>query len=106
MFLTTQPVKLGLIPAHRGFFSAELAASARRQTIVAMQSAGIEVVVPGEALTNLGCVENRKDAHACAELFRRENVQGIVVGAMNFGDEQAVALTIKQSRLDVPILLF
>ena len=40
------------------------------------------------------------------ELFRRNNVQGIVIGAVNFGDEQAVAWTVRQARLDVPVLIF
>ena len=40
------PVTLGFIPANRGFFSAELAAKMRQQTIDAMQKLGVKVVAP------------------------------------------------------------
>jgi L-fucose isomerase-like protein len=97
---------LGLIPANRAPFSDELAAKMRDQALRAMQAGGFQVVVPGPQDTKVGCVENLQEADRCAELFRRHNVQGIVVGAMNFGDEQAVAWTIRQARLDVPVLIF
>ena len=54
--------------------------------------------------TNCGCVEN--EAELCAELFRRRQVQGIVVGAVNFGDEQSAATVVRQAQLDVPVLIF
>ena len=41
-----------------------------------------------------------------AELFRQNKVQGIVVGAVNFGEEQSVAWTVRQAGLDVPVLIF
>jgi len=99
-------IKLGFIPANRGFFSAELAAKMRRQAIDAMNRLGVEVIVPGPEQTKVGCVENRQEAELCAELFRRAGVQGIVIGAVNFGDEQAAAWTVRKARLDVPVLIF
>lgn len=106
MTTNSATLKLGFIPAHRGFFSAELAAKARGQIIEAIQSLGIEVIVPNEHQTKNGCVENRLDAELCADLFRREEVHGIIIGAVNFGDEQAAAWTVKKARLDVPIFIF
>ena len=99
-------ITLGFIPANRGFFSAELAASMRQQTIDAMQKLGIKVVAPSAEQTKVGCVENRKEAEICADLFRRNNVQGIVIGAVNFGDEQAAAWTVRKAGLGVPVLIF
>ncbi|MHC4403480.1 MAG: L-fucose/L-arabinose isomerase family protein [Planctomycetota bacterium] len=99
-------VTLGFIPANRGFFSAELAAKMRGQAVDAMKGLGIDVVVPDADQTKVGCVENRQEAELCAELFRRNDVQGIVIGAVNFGDEQAAAWTVRQAKLDVPILIF
>jgi L-fucose isomerase-like protein len=99
-------IKLGFIPANRGFFSSELAAKMRGQAITAMRAAGVEVVVPGEKDTAVGCVSTRQEAEFAAELFRRENVWGIVVGAVNFGEEQGVAWCVRKAGLDVPILLF
>ena len=99
-------IKLGFIPANRGFFSSELAAKMRGQAIEAMEAAGIDVVVPGESDTNVGCVEGRAEAALAAELFRSERVQGIVVGAVNFGEEQSVAECVRRAGLVVPILIF
>jgi len=98
-------VTIGFLPANRGFFSAELAAKMRRETIDAMSRLGVEVVVPGTDQTKVGCVENRQEAEICADLFRRRNVQGIVISAVNFGDEQAAAYCVRQAKLDVPVLL-
>jgi L-fucose isomerase-like protein len=106
MSLPPKRVTLGFIPAHRAFFSVELAAKMRQQTIETMKNLGVEVVVPDAGQTKAGCVENRREAELCAELFRRHDVQGIVVGAVNFGDEQAVAWTVRQTRRDLPVLIF
>jgi L-fucose isomerase-like protein len=106
--MSFQPHKiaLGFVPANRGFFSAELAAKMRQQTIDAIRRLGLDVVVPSPEQTKVGCVENRQEAELCAELFRQQRVAGIVIGAVNFGDEQAAAWTVRQARLDVPVLIF
>lgn len=106
MPVSSGKMRIGFIPAHRGFFSAELAASMRAETIQALERQGVEVVVPSPEQTKVGCVENRREAELCAELFRQQRVQGIVVGAVNFGDEQSVAWTIRLAQLDAPILIF
>ncbi len=106
MSIANQKTTIGFIPANRGFFSSELAAKMRRETIAAMERAGIEVVVPGEDQTEVGCVQSLAEAETCAKLFQEAGVQGIVVGAVNFGDEQSVALTIRKANLDVPVLIF
>lgn len=99
-------ITLGFVPANRGSFSDELAAKMRNLAVEVMQKQGIEVVVPSPEQTKVGCVENRREAEVCAELFRRANVQGIVIGAVNFGEEQSVAWVVRQARLDVPVLIF
>lgn len=99
-------IAIGFIPANRGFFSSELAAKMRGQAVEAMEKLGIEVVVPTAEDTEVGCVQSRSEAETCAELFRRRNVQGILVGAVNFGEEQAVAWTVRKAALDVPVMIF
>ncbi|HPP51422.1 MAG TPA: hypothetical protein PK777_00620 [Thermoguttaceae bacterium] len=106
MPVSSGKMRIGFIPAHRGFFSPQLAASMRAETIQALERQGVEVVVPTPDQTKVGCVENRREAELCAELFRQHRVQGIVVGAVNFGDEQSVAWTIRLAQLDAPILIF
>lgn len=100
------PTKLGFVPANRGFFSSELAAKMRGQAIDAMQKLGVEVVVPSDAQTKVGCVKDRQEAEVAAKLFRDADVDGIVIGAVNFGDEQSAAWVVRQARLDVPVLIF
>ena len=41
-------VKIGFIPANRGFFSNALAAEMRAKTIEALEKQGIEVIVPND----------------------------------------------------------
>ena len=106
MPFTQNKITLGFIPANRGFFPAELASKMRAETIAAMEKLGVEVIVPSEEQTKIGCVENRSEAELCAELLRHKDVKGIVIGAVNFGDEQAAAWTVRQARLDVPVLIF
>ena len=56
MPLQTHPTTIGFVPANRGFFSSELAAKMRQQTIDAMTRLGINVVVPSPEQTKAGCV--------------------------------------------------
>ena len=105
MSIDIHAVKLGLVPARRGFFSDDLAAKMRKQTIEAMKKLGIKLVVPSEDETCIGCIETIAEADFCADLFRRNDVQGIVINAVNFGDEQAAAWVVRKSRLDVPVLV-
>jgi len=97
---------LGFIPANRGFFSSELAEKMRDEAVAAMEKLGIEVIVPGKDQTKVGCVQSLSEAEICAELFREHKVEGIVVGAVNFGEEQSVAWAIRKAALDVPVLIF
>jgi L-fucose isomerase-like protein len=106
MGIPLKETTIGFLPAHRGFFSAELAAKVRGETIEAMQKQGIRVVVPSEQQTRFGCVQSLQEAETCAELFRQERVQGILVGAGNFGEEQAVAWTVRKANLNVPVMIF
>ena len=99
-------IKIGFIPAHRGFFDAKLASQMRREIIDTLKLLGVTLVVPNEAQTKMGCVETLQDAEACAELFRKEKVDGILIAAVSFGSEQGVAWTIKKTGLDVPIMIF
>jgi len=106
MAVRQEPITLGFIPANRGFFSIELAAKMRQSTLDVMARLGIEAVSPTPEQTKAGCVENREEAQICAELFREAGVQGIVIGAVNFGDEQAAAAAVREAGLGVPVLIF
>ena len=57
--------------------------------------------------TNNGGVESLEEAHKCADLFKRhqDEIDGILVTLPNFGDERAIANTLRWAELNVPILL-
>ncbi len=103
--MLAKKVKIGFIPANRGFFSDKLAAEMRSKTIGVLKEAGVGVVVPSSKDTKVGCVESLEEALKVGRLFRDEKVDGILVSAVNFGDEQGVALAIKESGLHVPVLI-
>jgi L-fucose isomerase-like protein len=102
----TSKVKLGFVPANRRYFSTEMAAKARRETLVVLASLGIEAVVPDESMTEAGCVKNRDEGRRCGELLRKAGVDGIIVGAVNFGDEQGCATAVQDCGGNVPVLLY
>ena len=64
------------------------------------------IVLPPEE-TPYGAVETLAEARKCAALFRahRDEIDGILVSLPNFGDERGVADTIRESGLDVPVLI-
>ena len=102
----SMPVKIGFVPARRGFFSVELTGKMRQATIDVFQKLGVEVVFPSMEQTSAGCVHDVDEAEICAKLFRDADVQGIVIGCMNFGDEHSLAWVVKKARLDVPVFIF
>lgn len=105
MNLKQAPLRLGFVAARRDFFSAALAVKMRDATVKVMEAMGLEVVTPTHEQTKHGCVGDLAEAEICGDLFRRHDVQGIVINAVNFGDEQAVARVLQEARLDVPVLI-
>ncbi|MCJ7543702.1 MAG: fucose isomerase [Phycisphaerae bacterium] len=103
--MLAKKVKIGFIPANRGFFSDTLAAKMRGQTLKVLEDIGATVVVPSPKDTKVGCVESLEEARNVGRMFREQQVDGIVISAVNFGDEQGAALTIKESGLKVPVLI-
>jgi L-fucose isomerase-like protein len=101
------PVTLGLIIGSRQFFNGALALGARRELLTQLQRLGIGTrILPVEATRN-GAVETREEAAACARLFseHRASIDGILVVLPNFGDEIAIAETIRQAALNVPVMV-
>jgi len=103
----SRPVTLGLIVGNRGFFPDHLARSGRDEMIAILQQAGVQVVVLGPEETKYGAVETYDEAVRCAALFAstREVIDGVIVTLPNFGDERAVADTLRLSGLRVPVLV-
>jgi len=98
---------MGVIVGNRGFFPDHLAKSGREEMIQALQKAGMDAVVLGPEQSKHGAVETYEEAKRCAELFKSKAaaLDGVIVTLPNFGDERAIADTLRLAHLDVPILI-
>ncbi len=98
---------LGVIIGNRGFFPTHLCVSGRATILKVLEEEGFDVVILPETARQAGSVESLEDARACAELFKanREKIDGVLVTLPNFGDERAVANTLRFAGLDVPVLV-
>jgi L-fucose isomerase-like protein len=103
----TEKITMGLIVGNRGFFPDHLAKSGREEMIKTLESAGMDVVVLGPEDSKHGAVETHEEAKRCAALFQANSrrISGVIVSLPNFGDERAIADTLRLSRLNVPVLV-
>src|SRR5271168_2811138 len=104
---TKRKMTMGVIVGNRGFFPGHLATTGREEMIAALQKAGIEAVVLGPEQTKHGAVETYDEAQRCAALFKSkaDAIDGVIVTLPNFGDERAIADTLRLARLGVPVLV-
>jgi L-fucose isomerase-like protein len=105
--LNRRKVTLAVIVGNRGFFPAHLAQSGRHEILEVLAEAGFEVVITPEADTNVGAIESLAEARLCADVFcaQRDKIDGVLVTLPNFGDERAIANTLRYAGLDVPVLI-
>jgi L-fucose isomerase-like protein len=105
--LNTRPVTFGVIVGNRGFFPHWLAGEGRQTILRILEGAGIRVIITPEADTNVGSIESLAEARLCADLFRqhRDEIDGVLVTLPNFGDERAIANTLRYAGLNVPVLI-
>ena len=105
--MTSKKMTMGLIIGNRGFFPDHLAKTGREEMIAAVKKAEMDPIVLGPEQTKYGAVETHDDAKRCAELFRSNagKIDGIIVSLPNFGDERAVADTLRYAKLNVPVLV-
>ena len=97
----------GVIVGNRGFFPDHLAKSGRAEMLAAIEKAGYRAVAVSPEETKFGAVETRAEAARCAELFQshRDQIDGVIVTLPNFGDERAIADTLRMAGLSVPVLV-
>ncbi|MEE9167606.1 MAG: L-fucose/L-arabinose isomerase family protein [Candidatus Neomarinimicrobiota bacterium] len=105
--MKSKEVTLGVIVGNRGFFPDHLCETGRETVLTVLKKEGIRTVVLSLKDTNNGSVESLEDAHKCADLFKqhRDEIDGILVTLPNFGDERAIANTLRWAELGVPVLL-
>jgi len=98
---------MGVIVGNRGFFPDHLAKEGREEIIKALTAAGIEPLVLSPTDSKYGAVETRVESRKCADLFRanRDRIDGVIVTLPNFGEERAIADTLRSADLNVPVLI-
>lgn len=102
-----KPITLGIIIGNRGFFPDHLCDSGRKTILKVLAEEGITPVILSPQETKFGSIESLSDAQKCADLFKkhRDEIDGVLVTLPNFGDERAVANTLRWAKLDVPVLV-
>jgi L-fucose isomerase-like protein len=102
-----QPLTLGVIVGNRGFFPDHLCETGRETILEVLASEGIRTVALSPEDTRFGSVESLAEARKCAELFNqhRKEISGVLVTLPNFGDERAIANSLRWAELDVPVLV-
>lgn len=99
-------VKIGFVPSHRSIFDERWAVNMRKRCIdIFSNIEGLELIVPDEKVTKNGLVSDEKDADKVIQMFNKREIDGVIIGAMTFGDEIS-ALKIASAFADKPILLF
>jgi L-fucose isomerase-like protein len=103
----TKKMTMAVIVGNRGFFPDHLARSGREEMMQALGKAGMDCVVLGPDETKHGAVETYGEAKRCAALFQknRDCIDGVIVTLPNFGDERAIADTLRLADLGVPVLV-
>ncbi|MGO9403716.1 MAG: L-fucose/L-arabinose isomerase family protein [Terriglobales bacterium] len=105
--MSKKEMTMGVIVGNRGFFPDQLAKSGREEIMRALAQAGMDCVVLGPEESKHGAVETHEEAKRCAALFQknRERLDGVIVTLPNFGDERAIADTLRLAHLNVPVLV-
>jgi L-fucose isomerase-like protein len=105
--MAAKKITMGIIVGNRGFFPDHLAKTGREEMIRALESAGMDVVALTPEQSKYGAVETREESRRCAELFKKnsDRIDGIIVTLPNFGEERAIADTLRLADLRVPVLI-
>lgn len=98
---------IGVLVGNRGFFPNHLCETGRESILRVLEEAGLEPVIPPVEATPYGAIETVADARKYADYFKqhRDRIEGVLVTLPNFGDERAVANTLRWAGLDVPVLI-
>jgi len=104
-----EKVRIGFVPAQRDPFDEIWAEKMKKRVLKALgplcEKNKIEIIHPDENLTKKGLVRDDEDATKAIKLFKEKDVDGIMIGAMTFGDERS-AVSVAESIPGIPVLLF
>jgi len=113
--MSEEKVKIGFVPSYR-FGYTDWCARMRTESLAAFARVeGMEVVVPNpcpegegsdseKGLTPYGAVHSLDEAEVAAAFFQREQIDGLILCPLDFGDERSAAKVAEILR--VPVLLY
>src|ERR1700722_9575698 len=107
MSANQRKMTIAVIVGNRGCFPDHLAKSGREEILRALASAGMDAVALDPSESKYGAVETREESRRCADLFKRnrDRIDGVIVTLPNFGEERAIADTLRLADLRVPVLI-
>jgi L-fucose isomerase-like protein len=105
--MSKKQMTLGVIVGNRGFFPSHLCEAGREIILKVLEEEGIKPIAISPKETPYGSVESLGEAHKLADLFKdhADEIDGVLVTLPNFGDERAIANTLRWSNLNVPVLI-
>src|SRR6202142_4605960 len=105
--MPAKKMTMGVIVGNRGFFPGHLAQTGREEILRVLAAAGMDAVALTPEESGYGAVESRAESRRCADLFKknRDRIDGVIVTLPNFGDERAIADTLRLADLRVPVLI-
>src|SRR6202171_56203 len=91
---------VGVIIGNRGFFPTVLARDGREEILRVLAAQGHEAICLTPQQSKHGAVEMHEEAKRCAAMFRgaSDRIEGVIVSLPNFGDERAIADTLRLAR--------
>jgi L-fucose isomerase-like protein len=99
-------IRIGFVPAHREPFDEAWAKEMRQRCLnITAKIPGLDIIAPETGMTSGGLVRNDEDAEKTIQLFREKGLDGLMIGAMTFGDEVS-ALAVAAAFQNLPIFLF
>src|SRR3984885_7232519 len=105
--MSIKKMTMGVIVGNRGFFPDQLAKTGREEIMRALAKAGIDCAGMSPEEIKHGAEETQKEVKRIAGVIQknRERLDGVIVSLPNFGDERAIADTLRLARLGVPVLV-
>ena len=95
--MVSQTLTLGFVPGDRPGFSTEWALRMRDRCVTALkQIPNVKLVLPNPEFTSKGLVSNIDQAAQVADQFKSMAVNRLLLGTMNFGDEEALSEIARQ----------
>lgn len=99
--------KIGFVPSHRIPFNQNWAIDMRDRVVNSINKniKEIELIVPSTSLTPEGILKNEEDAKKIIEYFKENNIEGLLIGTMTFGEELPT-ISVAEEFNNIPIFLF